>query len=269
MARSGRLGIVFHDWLNVPWEQGRGFIAAQFEQLYTTLRAQQAAAFDTNNQLLADAIAGDGTIPSRYVANTGDDNAPTWDRVNLSDGVQGRLPFSNITQLAADKLLGADVAGDVGAIGVSAALTISSGTLALATPVTAQSTPSDPTGTTSTSGVMMGLAGSITPTSSGVVLFQASGSFATDTAAQSVLAQLRYGTGTAPTNGAAATGTAIGGIATVTLATVNMKYPFAVQARVTGLTPATAYWFDLTLAGSNGLATKTLTNLSLTAFEIR
>ena len=77
---------------------------------------------------------------------------------------------------------------------------------------TAQSTPADPTGTTDTTGKMMGLAGAITPTYTGRLLIIVSGNLTNTTAAagDGAKAQIRYGTGSAPSNGDALTGTAVG-----------------------------------------------------------
>lgn len=36
------------------------------------------------------------TAATRYIANTGTDNNPAWDRVNLANGVQGNLPVTNL-----------------------------------------------------------------------------------------------------------------------------------------------------------------------------
>lgn len=132
---------------------------------------------------------------------------------------------------------------------------------------TAQSQPADPTGTTSTTMVMMGLAGAITPTSSGRVYFQISGDVAQSTTADGAKWQLSYGTGSAPANAAALAGTQVGSNPTMTFLTGLLKVPFCSQAIITGLTPGTAYWLDIALAAVTG-GTATMTNLSLTAYEV-
>lgn len=43
---------------------------------------------------------------TRYLANTGSNNNPAWDQVNLADGVTGDLPFANLTQGSALSVLG-------------------------------------------------------------------------------------------------------------------------------------------------------------------
>jgi len=131
----------------------------------------------------------------------------------------------------------------------------------------AQSTPADPTGTTSTAGVMMGLAGSITPVYTGRVLMLISGNVANSTLLDGINAQIRYGTGSAPANAAALTGTAVGSLNKTTSAVNAQKTGIALQAIVTGLSLATAYWIDVSLAAVTG-GTVTLTNVSLTAIEL-
>ena len=98
-------GIDLEDYVYQPWEQARGFLFETISQMKAELRGRWNAVF-TDNQINNEAIAGDGTAATRYVANTGPNNAPKWDRVNLANGVKGRLPFANIVQIAAAVLLG-------------------------------------------------------------------------------------------------------------------------------------------------------------------
>lgn len=124
------------------------------------------------------------------------------------------------------------------------------------------STPSAPGGTASTVGVMMGLAVAFTPAVSGNVAFHLVGSIANATATDGAKAQLRYGTGTAPVNGAAATGTTSGSLVEATQFLAAQKLPFALLGYATGLTLATAYWLDVDLAAITG-GTATITDLSI------
>lgn len=115
-----------------------------------------------------------------------------------------------------------------------------------------QSTPSDPSTTTSGTGVMMGLAGAITPKKSGKIQIIISGDDDNNTLGSGVQAQIRYGTGTAPANGDALTGTAVGGLVknvnpALALLTPGTS-PFSLNAIVSGLTLGTAYWVDISLA---------------------
>ncbi len=130
---------------------------------------------------------------------------------------------------------------------------------------TYQATPADPTSTSSTSGVMMGIAGSITPTISGKVMIVISGDLKNGTNNGNTTVQLRYGTGTAPTNGNALTGTALGGQVNMTAAATNQRVPFSCNAIVT-LTVGTAYWIDLALKAVSGSAFTQ--NLSVSVIEL-
>jgi len=133
---------------------------------------------------------------------------------------------------------------------------------------TAQTQPANPATTTSAVGVMMGLAGSITPTRSGKVLVTISGDFDNSTTSNSVTAQLRTGTGAAPANGAALTGTARGGNQQLTNTVLGVyRTPFSVQAVVTGLVIGTPVWLDLAVAAIGG-GTSRVRNISISAVEI-
>ena len=133
---------------------------------------------------------------------------------------------------------------------------------------TSQSTPSNPTGTSSTAAqVMMGLAGSITPKATGKLTIIISGNITNSTAADGGKCQIRYGTGTAPTNGATATGTIAGGTPSLTATVGNSDtIPFSCQAIVTGLTVGTTYWVDLGLAANTG-GTTSVANISISIQE--
>jgi hypothetical protein len=105
-------------------------------------------------------------------------------------------------------------------------------------------------GISSTSYKMLGLAGSITPTVSGNVLFQIAAEWFTGSAGDRCSALLAYGTGAAPSNGAAATGTTIGNALRVGYIGDYSTLPMV--GYVTGLTPNTTYWFDLQIKSLNG-----------------
>ena len=79
--------------------------------------------------------------------------------------------------------------------------------------------------------------------------------------------QLRTGTGAAPTNGAALTGTACGGNVNYIASTTAGKVPFSVTCVVTGLTLGTAVWLDLGLAAITA-GTATIENVGISAHEI-
>jgi hypothetical protein len=135
----------------------------------------------------------------------------------------------------------------------------------------AQSSPANPTGTTDLTGKMMGLAGSITPAQTGRVMIIVTGNLSNSTAAagDGAKTQIRYGTGSAPANAGALTGTTAGSLISMLLerATASDPFPFCVAAVVTGLTIGTAYWIDLSLAAI-AAGTAILTNLSISVVEI-
>lgn len=132
---------------------------------------------------------------------------------------------------------------------------------------TTQSAPSNPTGTTSTTGVMTGLAGTFTPRTGRAVII-VSGTIKSNTANDGAQVQIRYGTGTAPGNGDALTGTTLGALQRhVDAAVTTEEVPFSVSGVVTTLTSGTAHWIDLGLAAITG-GTATITGISVTAFDI-
>lgn len=126
--------------------------------------------------------------------------------------------------------------------------------------------PANPSSTTSTTGVMMGIGSTchITPSFSTRIELTILGTQGNITAADGAKAQIHYGTGTAPANGAAPTGTSIGGFAEVDS---SNSTPFSLSFIVTGLTVGTAYWFDLDGFTPNA-GTAQWTNLACTAKEL-
>lgn len=130
-----------------------------------------------------------------------------------------------------------------------------------------QDTPANPTGTTSTTLVMMGLAESFTPVFSTRMEISICGNIAQSTTADGAGVQLSYGTGTAPANAAAVTGTQVGSLTTMTFLTGVLLVPFSLTAIVTGLTAGTAYWVDLALKAVTG-GTASVTNLSVSVCEL-
>lgn len=136
-----------------------------------------------------------------------------------------------------------------------------------------QTATTNPAITTSTVGVMMGLGAApanakITPTASGKVLVTITGTMFNNTASGGVFATIAYGTGTAPANGAAATGTQIG--STMQRSgpwSANQVNPFSGTALITGLTVNTQIWIDLNV-GVFGASTGSVSNLTITAVEL-
>ena len=151
---------------------------------------------------------------------------------------------------------------------LSTGFTLAAGALSVTAPASSQTTTAAPTGTTDTTGKMMGLAAAITPATLGTVMAIVSGTLANATAiADGAKTQIRWGTGTAPVNGAALTGTAVGGIAQYIAATTAETAPFSLNAVISGLTPGTAIWVDISLAAITG-GTAAATNVSVSLVEI-
>jgi hypothetical protein len=128
-------------------------------------------------------------------------------------------------------------------------------------------TTAAPTLTTSATYVMMGLGGtaSITPVLAGRIKLVINGNIVA-TNGQSATAQLSYGTGTAPVNGAAVTGTQIGSQIVQTALTGYLSTPFSLTAVISGLTVGTAYWLDLALKSSSGNVS--VTTVGVSAMEL-
>lgn len=129
-----------------------------------------------------------------------------------------------------------------------------------------QITPADPTGTTNTTGLMMGLAGAITPVFSGRVMVSITGNIENNTSGSGVKAGIYYGTGTAPVNAAAITGTLVGSVPQFTTAAAAQRVPINITIIITGLTLGTAYWLDLML-GAITSGTAAIKNITVTAVE--
>ncbi len=127
-------------------------------------------------------------------------------------------------------------------------------------------TPANPAGTTSTTPVMMGLAISFTPMHSGRVKIIISGEASNNTLNDGFIVYAAYGTGDAPANGDAATGTTVGNYVTSSALSANELKPFTIIGIVTGLTVGTAIWIDLELGAVRG-GTASVSNLSVIVEE--
>jgi hypothetical protein len=138
------------------------------------------------------------------------------------------------------------------------------------TSATLQATPSNPTGTTNTTGVMMGLGSTckITPVYSSRVFLQFSGIAINTIAINHTLITSKFGTGSAPANAASVTGTTVGAaVIAATSSTASAFVPFGgLGGVITGLTPGTAYWFDLYVAASTS-GTASIADVTCAAME--
>lgn len=206
-------------------------------------------------RVLVDGAVSTGIVPGRIVFQTMNSGGTLAERMRLVSS--GCLNVGNTTDLGSGTMNGHN--------GVFAAETIIPPTNVI------QSASSNPAGTTNTTGVMMGLAVSFTPKSavgSGNVLIHITGDCFNATAiADGGKIQIRTGTGAAPINGAALTGTSVGSQVTFIQATTADKYPFSLSAIVTGLVLGTAIWIDVSLAAVTG-GTATIENVSVCAVEV-
>jgi parallel beta-helix repeat protein len=135
--------------------------------------------------------------------------------------------------------------------------------------------PANPADTTSTTLVMMGLGTTCTytPSGSGIVLVNVSGfGYQGGSSVNSIGLGPRYGTGTAPANGAAVTGTRFGcttdpEIRPSATGIGSNGAGFAFTALL-ALTPGTAYWFDIAALTTNASDPSALQNVSMTFAEL-
>lgn len=138
-----------------------------------------------------------------------------------------------------------------------------------------QASPSNPTAPASTAAYkMQGLAGTITPRTTGKVLILITGTIQSTvtTAGDGIKLQASYGTGTAPANAGTLAGTQVGQIVTytnpATVVAADVNVPFTVAAVVTGLTRGTAYWVDLAAESVATISTVKLTGVSVSVVEL-
>jgi hypothetical protein len=132
--------------------------------------------------------------------------------------------------------------------------------------------PANPTALTSSSYKMFGLGSALkfTPSVTGVVRFTIK-YFPAGVGTTSLNNfKLAYGSGTAPANGASATGTVVGVIDQGgAVASVNAT-PALIQRNiiVPTLTPGIAYWFDIQGAIGSGNTSVSMTNIESTIEEL-
>jgi hypothetical protein len=126
-----------------------------------------------------------------------------------------------------------------------------------------------PTGTTSATPVMMGFGSfcKITPVTTGRVRMGIRGALGNTSASITDSVQFRYGTGTAPANGAAASGTTVGGnIGVTSPAAASAVSAFPLEAVVTGLTVGTQIWFDASVFVNAGTSVMNAASCDATEF---
>lgn len=133
-----------------------------------------------------------------------------------------------------------------------------------------QSTANPSAGTSSAAFVMMGLAISFTPQINGTVkvVCSVNSSINASAATSGTQIQAMYGTGTAPINNAAVTGTVAGILQEITrYAATNKNSTFSLVGVITGLTIGITYWFDYSVKELGGTGVSTLTNNSYSVAE--
>lgn len=198
-------------------------------------------------------VAGTGTVTS----------------VTLAAGTGISLSGTNpITSAGTITVNNTGVTSVSGAGGISGTVT-TIGNLSLAlNNVTVQTTSTSPTGIANATAVMMGFGSTckLTPVYSTRVKLEFVGSVTNNNSAGQAVINVRYGTGGAPANGAALTGAQIGAPQQYDLVTGAKQLPFNNGVLITGLTPSTAYWFDLSL-NTNGTGTASVVNTTCNAFE--
>lgn len=113
---------------------------------------------------------------------------------------------------------------------------------------------SNPTGTTSATAVMMGLGSTVvfTPSTTGRVFFWCYVTLTNNTLLDGCTAGMRSGTGTAPANGIAVSGTQRGATKSFTSAINNQGSMVTLVAGIVGATIGTQIWFDLAVNAITG-----------------
>jgi hypothetical protein len=129
-------------------------------------------------------------------------------------------------------------------------------------PVNAQFNPSDPPGTSSTTGVMAGLNVNVTPRTSGIFTVTSYGNMGSDAAGGGVAVELRYGTGAPPIPGASRAGESCANGSVSGLSPVGgQTVPFSMTCVLPALSIGTSYWFDLYYRAISGRAAHATNNV--------
>lgn len=114
---------------------------------------------------------------------------------------------------------------------------------------------------------MAGLAGAITPHTTGKIVIYVSGDVNNSISEDGVNINLRYGTGAAPANGEAGSGTTCAGPTRYIAAAAGNKESFSLQC-VASVSNGTAYWIDIAFLAVTG-GTATLGDVTVGAYELR
>lgn len=94
-------------FLGGEWSSVRAGLGLDLDHLQEWANnLEQLLLGSATNSLQASAILGDASVVPRYVANTGPNGAPTWDRVDVSsDGIKNRLPYNHLASASTPSLL--------------------------------------------------------------------------------------------------------------------------------------------------------------------
>lgn len=125
----------------------------------------------------------------------------------------------------------------------------------------------NPNSTSSTTVVMMGLGVKITPRSSGRILVIVTGMAGNGTIGSGCNSQVRYGTGTAPANGAALTGSTSGQEKAFVASTAAGQQGFSLSTIITGLIVGTEYWIDVGLKAVTS-GTASIAGIDVVSLEV-
>lgn len=282
--------------VTVVWDSGslNGTLSTIWLSINSVTNKSISSSMISGATFLTDGDKGDITVSSSGAAWAIDNDAVTYAKmqnISATSKILGRKTASagDTEECSLSEILdfiGSAAQGDILYRGASAWARLGAGTsgqflktqgaganptwanVTAGTPNGTQTNVSAPTGTTATTAVMMGLAATITPNSSGVALVVVSGTVSNTVSGSGAKYQIRYGTGSAPANGDALTGTAVGSQpAPILFPTPNYQTPFAVNAVITGLTPSTAYWIDISLAAVTS-GTAAVANVGVSAAEI-
>lgn len=191
---------------------------------------------------------------------------PGWLTVN-ANGIQTSQPLSGVFSFSGSQIL-INNSGYVQLSSTGSDLPVAASG-AGSYPSVTKANPAAPTGTVSTTAVMMGLAVAFTPQTTGKVLIILAGQAGSSSGPNTLTIHGQYGTGTAPANGAASTGTGFANGYTLrpAIASGGVIEPFTLIDKVT-LTPGTTYWFDLSVLSGSAAATANVGNLTLILEEV-
>lgn len=201
--------------------------------------------------------------PTNVVANTTDISIPALtskatptssDIIMISDSAAGgALKSATLGNVNTASGIVSTIAGNTGNFTLTKGIANTGNAIELAlNSAVLQTTPQNPTGTTSATTVMMGLGSvfTLTPVYSSRIKITITGFVNSSAATQLAALQIFTGTGSAPLNGGVSAGTALGSQIFATSTGAGAQVPFALTGILTGLTPGTAYWVDLGASSS-------------------